>query len=79
MVYFGRYAPPPTHQFTNKCWNIPVSLQVKTKNHQEELKSAKTAFITEDREKMRDPEPCRIKRTEDTEQQTGWRLFFIHS
>ncbi len=27
---------------------------------------------------MRDPEPCRIKHTEDTEQQTGWSLFFIH-
>ncbi len=27
---------------------------------------------------MRDPEPCRIKHTEDTEQQTGWCLFFIH-
>ncbi len=25
---------------------------------------------------MRDPEPCRIKHTEDTEQQTGWCLFF---
>ncbi len=31
----------------------------------------KTEFIKEDREKMRDPEPCRIKHTEDTEQQTG--------
>ncbi len=28
---------------------------------------------------MRDPEPCRIKHTEDTEQQTGWCLFFIPS
>ncbi len=27
---------------------------------------------------MRDPEPCRIKHTEYTEQQTGWCLFFIH-
>ncbi len=27
---------------------------------------------------MRDPEPCRIKHTEDTEQQTGCCLFFIH-
>ncbi len=27
---------------------------------------------------MRDPESCRIKHTEDTEQQTGWCLFFIH-
>ncbi len=27
---------------------------------------------------MRDPEPCRIKHTEDTEEQTGWSLFFIH-
>ncbi len=43
------------------------------------MKSAKTEFIKEDREKMRDPEPCRIKHTEDTEQQTGWTLFFIYS
>ncbi len=28
---------------------------------------------------MRDPEPCRIKHTEDTEQQTGWSLFFINN
>ncbi len=28
---------------------------------------------------MRDPEPCRTKHTEDTEQQTGWCLFFINS
>ncbi len=27
---------------------------------------------------MGDPEPCRIKHTEDTEEQTGWCLFFIH-
>ncbi len=27
---------------------------------------------------MRDPESCRIKHTEDTEQQTGCCLFFIH-
>ncbi len=26
---------------------------------------------------MRDPELCRIKHTEDTEQQTGWCLFFF--
>ncbi len=45
--------------------------------HQEELKSVKTEFIKEDREKMRDPEPCRIKHTEDTEQQTGCCLLFI--
>ncbi len=45
--------------------------------HQEELKSAKTEFIKEDREKMRDPEPCRIKHTEDTEQHTGCCLFFF--
>ncbi len=43
------------------------------------MKSAKTEFIKEDREKMRDPEPCRIKHTEDTEQQTGWWLFFINN
>ncbi len=46
------------------------------------MKSAKTEFIKEDREKMRDPEPCRIKHTEDTEQQTGCCLFlysFINS
>ncbi len=41
------------------------------------MKSVKTEFIKEDREKMRDPEPCRIKHTEDTEQQTGCCLFFI--
>ncbi len=41
------------------------------------MKSAKTEFIKEDREKMRDPEPCRIKHTEDTKQQTGWCLFFF--
>ncbi len=28
---------------------------------------------------MRDPEPCRIKHTEDTEQQTGCCLFFFLS
>ncbi|KAL1279546.1 hypothetical protein QQF64_026219, partial [Cirrhinus molitorella] len=39
-------------------------------DHQEELKSVKTEFIKEDTEKMRDPEPCRIKHTEDTEEQT---------
>ncbi len=27
---------------------------------------------------MRDPESCRIKHTEDTEQQTGWCLFFSY-
>ncbi len=26
---------------------------------------------------MRDPEPCRIKHTDDTEQQTGCCLFFF--
>ncbi len=31
----------------------------------------KTEFINEDREKMRDPEPCRIKHTEDNEEQVG--------
>ncbi len=31
----------------------------------------KTEFINEDREKVRDPEPCRIKHTEDNEEQTG--------
>ncbi len=55
-----------SHQFTSED------------EHQEELKSAKTEFIKEDREKMRDPEPCRIKHTEDTEQQTGWSLFFSY-
>ncbi len=45
------------------------------------MKSAKTEFIKEDREKMRDPEPCRIKHTEDTEQQTGcvYSLFFTNN
>ncbi len=27
---------------------------------------------------MGDPESCRIKHTEDTEQQTGWSLFFSY-
>ncbi len=27
---------------------------------------------------MGDPEPCRIKHTEDTEQQTGWSSFFSY-
>ncbi len=27
---------------------------------------------------MSDPEPCRIKHIEDTEEQTSWSLFFIH-
>ncbi len=40
-------------------------------------KSVKTEFIKEDREEMRDPEPCRIKHTEDAEQQAGWCLFFL--
>ncbi len=44
-----------SHQFTSEDEN------------QEEMKSVKTEFIKEDREKMRDPEPCRIKHTEDTE------------
>ncbi|ROL55255.1 hypothetical protein DPX16_2867 [Anabarilius grahami] len=39
--------------------------------HQEELKSAKTEFIKEDSENMSDPEPCRMKHTEDTEEQRG--------
>ncbi len=49
-----------SHQFTSE--DCPSK-------HQEELKSTKTVFIKEDREKMRDPEPCRIKHTEE---QTGW-------
>ncbi|KTF99907.1 hypothetical protein cypCar_00045991 [Cyprinus carpio] len=48
-----------SHQFTSA-----------DEKHQEELKSAKTEFIKEDREKMRDPEPCRIKPTEDTQELT---------
>jgi len=47
--------------------------------HQEELKSAKTEFIKEDSENMSNPEPCRMKHTEDPEEQRGWCLFFIHS
>ncbi len=70
--------PQQSHiqQFTNKCWNQFTS-EDEASEHQEELKSAKTEFIKEDREKMRDPEPCRINHTEDTEQQTGWCLFFF--
>ncbi len=46
--------------------------------HQIILKeSVKTEFIKEDREEMRDPDPSRIKHTEDTEQQTGCCLFFF--
>jgi len=46
---------------------------------QEELQSIKTEFIKEDSENMSDPEPCRMKHTEDTEELSGWCLFFIHS
>jgi len=35
--------------------------------HHEELKSVKTEFIKEDSENMSDPEPCRMKHTEDPE------------
>ncbi|KAF4116696.1 hypothetical protein G5714_004185 [Onychostoma macrolepis] len=59
-------APHNNHTFSSKCWNIPISLQVKTSIRA----SGRAEFIKEDREKMRDPEPCRIKHTEDTEQQT---------
>ncbi len=55
-----------SHQFTSED------------EHQKELKSVKTEFIKEDREKMRDPEPCRTEHTEDTEQQTGWSSFFSY-
>uniref|UniRef100_A0A9J8CDY9 C2H2-type domain-containing protein n=1 Tax=Cyprinus carpio carpio TaxID=630221 RepID=A0A9J8CDY9_CYPCA len=60
---FSEAPPKQSHnqQFSNKCWDILI----KASNHQEELKSAKTEFIKEDREKMRDPEPCKIKRTEE--------------
>ncbi|XP_058624841.1 zinc finger and SCAN domain-containing protein 21-like [Onychostoma macrolepis] len=51
-------------QFTNKCWNIPFSSQVKT-TIKSSGRAEETEFIKEDREKMRDPE-----HTEDTEQQT---------
>ncbi|CAM4308033.1 unnamed protein product [Leuciscus chuanchicus] len=37
--------------------------------HQEELKSVKTEFIKEESENMSDPEPCRMKHTEETEEQ----------
>ena len=47
--------------------------------HQEELISVKTEFIKEESENMSDPEPCRMKHTEDPEEQRGWCLFFIHS
>ncbi len=63
------FSEPPhnnhtSHQFTSED------------EHQEELKSAKTEFIKEDRE-MGDPEPCRIKHTEYTEQQTGLLSIFL--
>ncbi|XP_048010528.1 oocyte zinc finger protein XlCOF6-like, partial [Megalobrama amblycephala] len=44
-------------QFINKCWNIPIRRALK---HQEELKTAKNTS---------DPELCRMKHTEDTEEQ----------
>ncbi len=34
-------------------------------DHQEEMKSAKTEFIKEESENMSDPEPCRMKHTEE--------------
>ncbi len=55
-----------SHQFTDANEHQIIS-----------KKFVKTEFIKEDREKTRDPEPCRIKHTEDTEEQTGWSLFFI--
>ncbi|KAI2666804.1 Zinc finger protein 658B [Labeo rohita] len=65
-------APPTT--ITHSAINAGILPSVykcrRASDHQEELKSAQTEFIKEDREKMRDPEPCRIKHTEDTEQQT---------
>ncbi len=57
-----------SHQFTDADEHQIIS-----------KKSVKTEFIKEDREETRDPEPCRIKHTEDTEEQTGWSLFFINN
>ncbi len=70
-------APHNNHTFSNSLM-LEYSHQFTSEDeHQEELKSVKTEFIKVNREKMRDPEPCRIKHTEDTEQQTGCCLFFI--
>ncbi|XP_026095528.1 zinc finger protein 239-like isoform X2 [Carassius auratus] len=41
-------------------------------------KSVKTEFIKEEREEMGDPEPCRIKHTEDTEELTEIQLEYSH-
>ncbi len=38
-------------QFSNKCWNIPISLS--EDEHQEEVKSAETEFIEGQREHER--------------------------
>jgi len=66
-------------QFSNKHWNIPISYKWRrAEMDQEELNSAKTEFIKEDSENMSDPEPCRMKHTEDPDEQRGWCLFFIH-
>jgi len=54
-------------------------LTILNHEHQEELKSVKTEFIKEESENMSDPEPCRMKHTEDPEEQRGWCLFFIHA
>ncbi|KAL1279538.1 hypothetical protein QQF64_026211, partial [Cirrhinus molitorella] len=56
-------APPST--ITHSAINAGYCHQFISSDHQEELKSVKTEFIKEDREKMRDPE-----HTEDTEEQT---------
>ncbi len=73
-------APPTT--ITPSAINagiFPLVYKWRASNHQEELKSAKTEFIKEDREKVRDPERCRMKHTEDTEEQAGLCLFFINN
>ncbi|CAM4285616.1 unnamed protein product [Leuciscus chuanchicus] len=46
-----------------------VTVATSEDEHQEELKSAKTEFIKEDSENMSDPESCRMKHTEDPEEQ----------
>ncbi len=60
-------------QFSNKCWNIPISLQVKSTSIRASVWSEICRdSLLKDRENMRDTEPCRMKHTEE---QTGWCLF----
>jgi len=61
-------------QFTNKCWNIPISYEWRrASNHQEELKSANTEFTEGQWEH---------ERSRTLQNETHWRtkrLVLIHS